>query len=149
MDYRQELGLGTNLKLYLGMSEDDKYDEHQKKLVQNVKYCTDNQWQWVNSYYDGDVESSHRFFEHAREVFDTIYEESGSDIFKPGYQHWGSDAKAYLKDTKFAGKKFKDMVVLYYTAKLYEDAVEEIEFNDEQQKKVLNELQEIKAECGI
>ena len=41
------------------------------------------------------------------------------------------------------------MVVLYYTAKLYEDAVEEIEFNDEQQKKVLNELQEIKAECGI
>ena len=147
MEYRQELGLGTKLKIYLGM-EDAKYDEHQKKLVQNVKYCADNQWQWVNSYYDGDKESSWGFFEDARRVYDTIYEESGTDIFGPGYQHWGKDAEAYLKDTRYAGKKFKDMVVLYYTAKLYEEAVDEIEFDMEQQKKVLNQLMEIKAEIG-
>ena len=147
MEYRQELGLGTKLKIYLGM-EDAKYDEHQKKLVQNVKYCADNQWQWVNSYYDGDKESSWGFFEDARRVYDTIYEESGTDIFGPGYQHWGKDAEAYLKDTRYAGKKFKDMVVLYYTAKLYEEAVDEIEFDMEQQKKVLNRLMEIKAEIG-
>lgn len=147
MEYRQELGLGTKLKIYLGM-EDAKYDEHQKKLVQNVKYCADNQWQWVNSYYDGDKENSWGFFEDARRVYDTIYEESGTDIFGPGYQHWGKDAEAYLKDTRYAGKKFKDMVVLYYTAKLYEEAVDEIEFDMEQQKKVLNQLMEIKAEIG-
>lgn len=147
MEYRQELGLGTKLKIYLGM-EDAKYDEHQKKLVQNVKYCADNQWQWVNSYYDGDKESSWGFFEDARRVYDTIYEESGTDIFGPSYQHWGKDAEAYLKDTRYAGKKFKDMVVLYYTAKLYEEAVDEIEFDMEQQKKVLNQLMEIKAEIG-
>ena len=75
-------------------------------------------------------------------------EESGTDIFGPGYQHWGKDAEAYLKDTKYAGKKFKDMVVLYYTSKLYEDVVDEIEFDMEQQKKVLNQLIEIKAEIG-
>ena len=75
-------------------------------------------------------------------------EESGTDIFGPGYQHWGKDAEAYLKDTKYAGKKFKDMVVLYYTSKLYEDVVDEIEFDMEQQKKVLNQRIEIKAEIG-
>ena len=148
MEYRQELGLGTKLKIYLGMEADAKYDEHQKKLVQNVKYCADSQWQWVNSYYDGDKESSWGFFEDARRVYDTIYEESGTDIFRPGYQHWGKDAEAYLKDTRYAGKKFKDMVVLYYTAKLYEEAVDEIEFDMEQQKKVLNQLMEIKYEIG-
>lgn len=148
MEYRQELGLGTKLKTYLGMEADAKYDEHQKKLVQNVKYCTDSQWQWVNSYYDGDKESSWGFFEDARRVYDTIYEESGTDIFRPGYQHWGKDAEAYLKDTRYAGKKFKDMIVLYYTAKLYEEAVDEIEFDMEQQKKVLNQLMEIKSEIG-
>jgi len=145
MDYRQELGLGNKLKIYLGI-EDQEYNEHQKKLVKNVKYCADNQWQWVNSYYDGDKESSWGFFEDARRVYDTIYEESGTDIFRPGYQHWGKDAEAYLKDTRYAGKKFKDMVVLYYTAKLYEEAVEEIEFNDQQKRKVLDQLMEIKSE---
>ena len=148
MEYRQELGLGTKLKTYLGMEADAKYDEHQKKLVQNIKYCADSQWQWVNSYYDGDKESSWGFFEDARRVYDTIYEESGTDIFRPGDQHWGKDAEAYLKDTRYAGKKFKDMVVLYYTAKLYEEAVDEIEFDMEQQKKVLNQLMEIKSEIG-
>ena len=40
------------------------------------------------------------------------------------------------------------MVVLYYTSKLYEDVVDEIEFDMEQQKKVLNQRIEIKAEIG-
>lgn len=148
MDYRKELGLGTKLKTYLGMTDDQKYDQHQKKLVENVKNCADSQWCWVNSYYDGDQESSWNFFENARNVYDTIYEESGTDIFKPGYQHWGPDAKEYLKDTKFAGKTFKDKVVLYYTAKLYEEAVYEIEFNERQQRKVLDQLMDIKTEIG-
>lgn len=43
MDYRQELGIGTKIKLYLGMSLEDNYNAHQKKLIQNVKYCADNQ----------------------------------------------------------------------------------------------------------
>lgn len=146
MEYRQELGLGTSLKAYLGV---DEYDKHQKKLVQNVKYCADNQWQFVNSYYDGDVETAHRFFEHAEEVYDTIYTESGEDVFGPGIQAWGPDAKAFLKDTKFAGEKFKAIVVLYFTAKLYEEAVVEIEFNKQQQDRVLEDLKSIKAEKGI
>lgn len=147
MDYRQELGLGNKLKVYLGM-EDKEYNEHQKKLVKNVKYCADNQWQWVNSYYDGDEEAAWGFFENAQHVFDIIYEESGTDVFGPGFQSWGDDAKAFLKDTRYAGKAFKDKVVLYFTAKLYEEAVEEIEFNDQQKRKVLNQLMEIKSEIG-
>ena len=149
MDYRQELGIGTKIKLYLGMSLEDNYNDHQKKLIQNVKYCADKQCQYVNSYYDGDTETAHNFFENAKDVFDTIYEESGTDVFGPGYQHWGDDAKDFLKDTKFAGKKFKEMIVLYYTAKLYEEAVDEIEFNDIQKKKVLIQLQDIKSSLGI
>lgn len=146
MSFRKELGLGTKLKLALGMNEDDKYDAFQKKLIQNVKYCADNQWQWVNSYYDGYIEDAHNFFKDARNVYDTIYEESGTDVFGPGYQHWGKDAEEYLKDTRFAGKRFKQMVVLYYTAKLYEEAAPEIDFNDKQKHMVLEQLKEIKSE---
>lgn len=145
MDYRKELGLGTNLKAYLNI---EQYDQHQKKLVHNVKYCADNQWCWVNSYYDGDKESSWDVFEDARKLYDIIYDESGTDIFGPGYQSWGPKQKEYLKDTKFAGKKFKQIVVLYYTAKLYEEAVDEIEFNEQQKRKVLEQLQDIKSEIG-
>ena len=146
MDFRKELGLGTRLKLTLGMNEEDNYDATQKKLIQNVKNCTDNQWQWVNSYYDGYTDDALNFFNDARNVYDTIYEESGTDVFGPGYQHWGDDAKEYLKNTRFAGKRFKQIVVLYYTAKLYEEAAPEIEFTDEQQHKVLEQLREIKSE---
>ena len=148
MEYRKELGLGTKLKAYLGMNQDEKYDAHQRKLIENIKYCSDNQWQWVNSYYDGDKESSWEFFENARTVYDTIYEESGTDIFRPGFQQWGSEAKAYLKDTRYTGKNFKDKVVLYYTAKLYEEAIDEIQFSMEQKKKVLDQLMEIKSEIN-
>ena len=148
MDYRKELGLGTKLKTYLGMADDQKYDQHQKKLVENVKNCADSQWCWVNSYYDGDQESSWNFFENARDVYDTIYEESGTDIFEPGHHAWDKAAQEYMKDTKFAGKAFKDKVVLYYTAKLYEEAVDEIEFDERQQRKVLDQLMDIKSEIG-
>ena len=146
MEYRQELGIGTKLKVYLGI--DGEYNQHQRQLAKNVKYCADSQWQWVNSYYDGDTESSWKFFENARNVYDTIYEESANVVFGPGYESYGKNAESQLKNTKFAGKAFKDKVVLYFTAKLYEEAVEEIEFSDEQKKRVLNDLLEIKQEIG-
>lgn len=146
IEYRQELGIGTKLKTYLGI---DTYNEHQKKLVQNVKYCSDNQWQWVNSYYDGDVDSSWEFFKYPNKVFDCISSESMTNIFRPGMQHWGNDAVAYMKDTKFSGKEFKDKVVFYYTVKLYEEAVDEIDFDMDMQKQVLVELEKIKNELNI
>lgn len=146
VEYRQELGLGNKLKSYLGV---DEYNEHQKKLVRNVKYCSDNQWQWVNSYYDGDAEAAYSFFDNPQDVFNIIYDESGSEVFGPGYQHWGADARAYLKNTKFAGKEFKDKVVFYFTAKLYEEAVDEIEYDKDKQVKILNMLANIKNELNI
>lgn len=146
MEYRQELGIGTKLKVYLGIDGD--YNEHQCQLARNVKHCANSQWQWVNSYYDGDQESSWKFFENAKNVYNTIYEESAHGVFGPGYESHGKTAEAQLKNTKFAGKAFKDKVVLYFTAKLYEEAVDEIEFSDEQKKRVLNDLLELKQEIG-
>lgn len=33
MEYKKELSLGTKLKAYLGMNQDEKYDAHQRKLI--------------------------------------------------------------------------------------------------------------------
>lgn len=148
MSIIQELGMPAKLKLCLGMNEDDQYDAFQKKLIINIKNCSDNYWAYVNSYYDGDVETSYRFFENAREVYNSMYEESGEDVFGPGFHKWGEAAKSFLKDTRFAGKKFKSLVVLFYTAKLYDEAAPEIELNDKQMHKILEQLKEIKSEVS-
>lgn len=146
MKYRQLLGLGNSIEECLQM---EKFDQHQKKLIHNVEGCSDEQWAWVNSYYDGDKDDSWDFFENVENVYDIIYDDSGTDIFEPGYRHWGKDAKEYLKDTRLAGKAFKQMVVLYFTALLYEEAVDEIEFSEDQKQKVLDALKEIKSRIKL
>ena len=148
-EIRKILGLGSNIRQALGVPAETQFDQHQKKLINNVKYCADSQWCWVNSYYDGDIEDSWSFFEDASRVYDEVYEESGTSIFRPGFQGWGSDVEAHLKDTKFAGKNFKEMVVLYYVAKLYEEAIPEIEFPDDKIEKVISQLEEIKSNIKV
>ena len=141
-NFREMLGI-SKLVDACGVSKDAR-DARQKKAIQNIKYCAEDQWQFVNSWYDEKSESARRYMMDAQELFDTIYYESQKSIYREGSVHFGSHCESFLKDIRFCGSKFLRQVTLYYTAKLLEESIYEVEGTEEDAIRVLNELKEIK-----
>lgn len=55
-NYREQLGM-TTLKELLGVENlKTGLNLKQKKARKNIKYCADDQWQFVNSWYDEKAE---------------------------------------------------------------------------------------------
>ena len=117
----------------------------QKKAVQNIRACADYQWMYVNDWYDNESEESKQFLLSPEKVFETVYKDSLQDVYFEGGMEFGTAAEKYLKDVRFCGKEFLQTVALYYTAKLLEEAVEEVEATEEQAQKVAEELKKIRA----
>lgn len=133
-----------SLKATLGL---ETYDAKQKKAIKNIKYCANDQWQFVNSYIDGDDEIR-PFLLDASNLFSTIYNESQENIYDEGCVHFGGACASFLKDIRFCGKEFLQKVTLYYTAKLMEDIFAEVDATEEEQKAVLETLMIIKNEIS-
>ena len=148
MNYIKELGLSSKIEEIISNLEIMKNGQVMK-LITNIKNCANDRWGYVNSFYDGDKEFSLNYFLDVQGVFDDINTESGNTVFVPGGQFFGESAEMYLKNTRFAGKEIKNTIVLYYVAKLYEEAVDEIELDDKQKLDILNSLIEIKQALGI
>lgn len=142
----------TNFREMIGMSKlvdacgvaKESRDARQKKAIKNIKYCANDQWQFVNSWYDEKSESARQYMLDAQEIFDTIYRESQENIYSEGMVMFGSHCESFLKDIRFCGKKFLQSVCLYYTAKLLEDSIYEVEGTEEDATRILEELQVIK-----
>ncbi len=148
-NYREQLGMPT-LKELLGVENlKTGLNLKQKKARKNIKYCADDQWQFVNSWYDEKSEDCRQLMMNPRELFDIIYSESQRNIYDEGYCGFGEVAKSWLKDIRFCGKKFLQTVTFYYTAKLLEDSVPEVDGTEEDIERVAKELFEIKMELGI
>lgn len=147
--YRDAIGM-TSLERVLNISS-LKHDlsQNQKKACKNIKYCTDDQWQYVNSWYDEKSEESRQFVMDPRKLFNTIYGESLQNVYDEGIVSFGSRAKSFLKDIKFCGKKFLQTVVLYYVAEFLEDSVIEVDGTAEDEQRIVKELIAIKQEIGI
>lgn len=118
---------------------------HQKKAIKNIKYCANDQWGYVNSWYDEKSESARKYMLDATDLFNTIYQESQTNVYEEGSCYFGSGSHEYLKDIRFCGKKFLEQVCLYYTAKLMEEAFYEVEGTEEDATRIIEELREIKA----
>lgn len=84
-----------------------------------------------------------------RELFSIIYSESQCNIYDEGYCGFGEAAKSWLKDIRFCGKKFLQTVAFYYTVKLLEESVPEVDGTEDDIERVAKELFEMKAELGI
>lgn len=121
----------------------------QKKAVRNIKYCANDQWQFVNSWYDERCEDARAFMMNPDELFATIYAESLDNIYDEGMCSFGGGAKSYLKDIRFCGKEFLQKVALYYTAKLLKEAVPEVDGTEEDVERVANELKSLKEKLGF
>lgn len=146
-NYREILGI-PNLRTVHSMYAAD-LNAKQKKAIRNIKYCANDQWQFVNSWYDHKCEDSRQFMMNPSKLFDTIYSESLENVYDEGMCSFGSRAKSYLKDIRFCGKEFLQKTVLYYTAKLLEESVPEVDGTDADAERVAQELMALKTRIGI
>ncbi len=148
-NYRELTGM-PKLTAALGItSTKTDLNMKQKKAVKNIKYCANDQWQFVNSWYDERSEDARSFMMNPKELFNTIYNESMTNVYVEGFCGFGGGAESYLKDIRFCGKKFLQTVTFYYLAKLLEDSVPEVDGTEEDAERVGKELLELKAELGI
>lgn len=148
-NYRELTGM-PKLTAALGItSTKTDLNMKQKKAVKNIKYCANDQWQFVNSWYDERSEDARSFMMNPKELFNTIYNESMTNVYDEGFCGFGGGAESYLKDIRFCGKKFLQTVTFYYLAKLLEDSVPEVDGTEEDAERVGKELLELKAELGI
>lgn len=148
-NYRELTGM-PKLTAALGItSTKTDLNMKQKKAVKNIKYCANDQWQFVNSWYDERSEDARSFMMNPKELFNTIYNESMTNVYDEGFCGFGGGAESYLKDIRFCGKKFLQTVTFYYLAKLLEDSVPEVDGTEEDAERVGKELLELKVELGI
>ena len=143
-NYREQLGI-NKLSDAIGIAKTDR-NLKQKKAIKNIKYCANDQWMFVNSWYDEKSEGAREYMMNPRELFNTIYSESLVNVYDEGFCGFGGQAEAYLKDIRFCGKDFLYKVTFYYTAKLLEDSVPEVDGTEEDAARVLEELKAIQAE---
>ena len=148
-NYREIIGM-PKLAAVLGVeSIKTGLNAKQKKAVKNIKWCANDQWQFVNSWYDEKDEDARRFMMQPEELFNTIYSESLENVYDEGMCSFNSAAKSFLKDVRFCGKKFLQTVAFYYTAKLLEESVPEVDGTEEDAARVLEELKALKNKLGI
>lgn len=143
-NYRELLGIQT-LADACGVAKEDR-NLKQRKAIRNIKYCANDQWQFVNSWYDNRDEDARAYMMNPRELFDTIYNESLKNVYDEGSVHFGTGAEAFLKDVRFCGKEFLKKVVFLYTAKLLEESVEEVDGTEEDAQRVYADLLSLKKE---
>lgn len=147
MKLREELGIDTlKVVLYkLGYHSLKELNYKQKLARKNIKWAANDEWQFVNGWYDEKEQSYREVFLNVEHLFNDIYKSMLTDIYNEGSVSFGPDVKSYLKHIKFCGKKFLEPVTFYYTAKLLEDALPEIEATEEETLSVLNQLKELKT----
>lgn len=148
-NYREIIGM-PKLAPVLGVeSLKTGLNVKQKKAVKNIKGCSHDQWGYVNGWYDERNEDYRKFMLDAQQLFDTIYSEALDNVYDDGSVWFGTGAESYLKDIRFCGKKFLETVTLYFTAKLLEEAVTEVEGTEEDAQRVAEDLLKIKKRIGL
>ena len=147
MELRKELGIDTlNVVLDKVCGSTLKTLTTRQKLARkNIKWAANDQWQFVNGWYDEKEQSYREVFLNVEHLFNDIYKSMLTDIYDEGSVSFGSDVKQYLNHIKFCGKKFLEPVTFYYTTKLLEEALPEIEATEEETLSVLNQLKELKT----
>lgn len=148
-NYRELVGMPT-LVTALGIkSTKTDLNMKQKKAVKNIKWCANAQWQFVNSWYDERSEEARQLMMNPKELFEIIYKEAQENIYDDGMCSFGSAAASYLKDIRFCGKKFLQTVAFYYTAKILEESVPEVDGTENDAERVAKELAELKKQLAI
>lgn len=146
-NYRQLINM-PSLQDIIGTSFQD-LSLREKKAVKNIKGCANDQWQFVNGWYDERNEDYRSFMMNPKELYSTIYSDSLDTVYYDGGVGFGAGAERFLKDIRFCGKKFLQTVAFYYTAKLLEESVIEVEGTEEDAARVGEELKALKEELGI
>lgn len=141
-NFREMLGI-SKLVDACGVAKEER-NAHQKKAIKNIKYCANDQWGYVNSWLDSKDPQARAYMLDAEDLFNTIYSESQTNVYREGYCGFGPGAHEYLKDIRFCGAKFLKQVCLFYTAKLLEESVYEVEGTEGDAQRIYETLAKIK-----
>ena len=147
MNFRKELGIDT-LNVVLDKvcgSTLKTLNTRQKLARRNIKWAANDQWQFVNGWYDEKEQSYREVFLNVEHLFNDTYKSMLTAIYDEGSVSFGSDVKQYLNHIKFCGKKFLETVTFYYTVKLLEEALPEIDATQEEKDSVMQQLKELKT----
>lgn len=144
MDFSTRIGL-TSLQTATGI-EPCAMGQRQLRARHNIKYCANDQWQYVNSYYDEKSAGVRAYMLDPRALFRDICELSLENVYDHGATYFGTSAQAYLKDIRFCGNDFLHAVVFYYTVKLIDDAFDEVDGTEADAERILETLNEMKKE---
>lgn len=147
MTFRNELGMQTLQVVLRHMDYDSKngLNAKQKLALKNIKWAANDMWQFVNGWYDEKEQSYREVFLDANKCFETIYKCMLTDIYDEGCVSFGPDVKKYLNHIKFCGKKFLEPITFYYTVKLLEEALPEVDATQEEEDSVMQQLKELKT----
>lgn len=124
-------------------------NQRQKKAVRNIKACANDQWGWVCTWLDEHDQSARQLMMNPAKLFDTIYNESLTNVYDADGCFFGNFAEDYIKDIRFCGKGFLQLVTFYFVAKLLEESVVEVGGTEEDAVRVANELAALKQQLGI
>lgn len=146
MTFRNELGIQTLQVVFRHMGYDSKkgLNAKQKLALKNIKWAANDMYQFVNGWYDEKDPSYREVFLDAKKLFETVYKCMLTDIYDEGCVFFGPDVKKYLNHIKFCGKKFLEPITFYYTVKLLEEALPEIDATQEEEDSVMQQLKGLK-----
>ncbi len=149
-DFRKVAGT-TSLKKMLGVNSIKDFNDHQRKAFLNFKYCANDAWQFVNDCLDHTeyYEESKDLMTSPKQLFDYLYEEALSNVYAEGFSSAGKWAESFIKDIRFCGKDFLQKLAFFYAIKDIDEAFEEVEGNADDEKRIIEEINEMKTELAI
>lgn len=147
MNFRNELGIQKLQVVFrhMGYNSYADLDMRHKLACKNIKWAANDTWQFVNGWYDEQDPSYREVFLDANKFFYDVYKSALTDIYDEGCVSFGDDVKKYLSHIKFCGKKFLEPITFYYTVKLLEEALPEIDATQEEEDSVMQQLKELKT----
>ena len=134
IEFRKELGLGigNDFKVALGYEYYDEFTSDETDIMIKVKSSANKQNIYIDKYKNGEVNFVNTILQHPDNMYDKIATNAGIDL----------DKKENVT------VRFKKLIVLYYTAKFYENVVNNIDYSPAEQKQFLEEMKNIKYDIN-
>ena len=123
-----------------------KFTAKQQKAINNIKNCSDDKWEYVNSWYDEKDKDCRALILSPKKLFNIIYDDSLSYEYGDGYVAFNKEAQNRVKDIRFCGKEFLEKVTFYHVVELIQEAFSEVEGTQEDAERIIKELYEIRNE---
>lgn len=123
----------------------------QKEAIENIKNCAADKWQYVDLWYDEGYEEYREFLLSPLKLFDSIYKDSITDIYRLGYvvACRSAEQKKLIQEIYSCGKEFLEKVTFFYLIDLIQDTFNQVGRTENDATLIEKELMIMKERLGI